>query len=419
MQKLLIFGIGKSAEVVQENLLNDNTSILGYIDNNKLKQGQYYKECPIIAPNQVSEYCFDYIIIATLYYESVIIQLLSLGVNSTKIIAFFSDECIGCKEFANIINLDNWKYEVLRYEMQVALKKNEKVLNLYLNNLEYEIANKLIANKYIFPIIKSEDEAIKKIIEDKCSISRFGDGEFEMMIEKERPKFQQPDSLLAKRLKEIINSNLDNHIVAIADNYGSLDKYDADVAMDIREYMSSDVREYHLKILDKEKIYYNAYLSRPYMIYKDKDKAEQKFETLMEIWDNRDILIIEGEKTRFGVGNNLLNKVKSIKRILAPSENAFSKYDAILNEAVKIEKETLILIALGPTATVLAYDLAIIGYQAIDIGHLDIEYEWFLEGKGKKTIIKYKYVNEVLSGDMVEDINDGCYYNQIIARVIY
>ena len=42
--------------------------------------------------------------------------------------------------------------------------------------------------------------------------------------------------------------------------------------------------------------------------------------------------------------------------------------------------EYLILLALGPTATVMAYNLAQKGYQAIDIGHIDIEYEWYRMG---------------------------------------
>ena len=46
--------------------------------------------------------------------------------------------------------------------------------------------------------------------------------------------------------------------------------------------------------------------------------------------------------------------------------------------------DSIILIALGPTATVLAYDLSKRGYQAIDVGHIDIEYEWFLNNASKK-----------------------------------
>ena len=105
-----------------------------------------------------------------------------------------------------------------------------------------------------------------------------------------------------------------------------------------------------------------------------------------------------------GIGNDLFADTKSIKRILAPSKNAFSKYDEILNVVKKnISKDKLILIALGPTATVLAYDLFKLGYQAIDIGHIDIEYEWYLRGATEKIKIPNKFVNEVSGGE--EEIN--------------
>ena len=55
-----------------------------------------------------------------------------------------------------------------------------------------------------------------------------------------------------------------------------------------------------------------------------------------------------------------------------------------------MKKNKLILIALGPTATVLSYDLNKLGYQAIDIGHADIEYEWYLRKAKKKIPIKNK-----------------------------
>ena len=78
--------------------------------------------------------------------------------------------------------------------------------------------------------------------------------------------------------------------------------------------------------------------------------------------------------SRLGVGNDLLDNAKSIKRILGPSRQAFSKYDEILDEAKKLDKDVLILLALGPAATCLAYDLHKLGYQAVDIGHVDVEY---------------------------------------------
>ena len=66
---------------------------------------------------------------------------------------------------------------------------------------------------------------------------------------------------------------------------------------------------------------------------------------------------------------------------------------------LKISKKSyLVLLALGPTSTVLAYDLCKLWYQAIDDGHIDIEYEWFLRKVTKKIKIRNKYVNEIDEG---------------------
>ena len=50
--------------------------------------------------------------------------------------------------------------------------------------------------------------------------------------------------------------------------------------------------------------------------------------------------------------------------------------------------------ALGPTATILAYDLAKDNYWTIDIGHIDIEYIWFLKKATEKIAIEGRHVNE-------------------------
>lgn len=72
---------------------------------------------------------------------------------------------------------------------------------------------------------------------------------------------------------------------------------------------------------------------------------------------------------------------------------------------------------MGPTATVLAYDLACRGYQALDIGHLDLEYEWYLMGTNTKVNIPHKYVNEVCGGEVVSDCNDENYISQIVSNI--
>lgn len=66
------------------------------------------------------------------------------------------------------------------------------------------------------------------------------------------------------------------------------------------------------------------------------------------------------------------------------------------------------------TATFAAYDLAKVGLGAIDIGHIDIEYEWFLMWADDKVAIKVKYVNEVKNGKIVSDDVASQYWAGII-----
>jgi len=59
--------------------------------------------------------------------------------------------------------------------------------------------------------------------------------------------------------------------------------------------------------------------------------------------------------------------------------NAFEVYEDLLVKAKQIDKGRLIVIILGPTATVLAYDLAKLGYQALDFGHIAKDYDFYIK----------------------------------------
>ena len=181
--------------------------------------------------------------------------------------------------------------------------------------------------------------------------------------------------------------------------------------------MTRQGRREHLKLLEPDRLYYNAYMTRPYVMYKDNqtNAPQERFAQLKEIWDQRDCVFVEGNMTGLGVGNDLFDNAQSVKRILAPARNAFSQYANILECCRSQPKDKLFLLALGPTATVLAYDLFRAGYQAVDIGHLDLEYEWFLKGEGCRTAVAGKYNNEVAGGEYPERIQDKLYHMQIIA----
>ena len=103
-------------------------------------------------------------------------------------------------------------------------------------------------------------------------------------------------------MESILKSDNEKILIAIADNYGNLDKYNDRTADAIRQYMTKEKRQEHMSLLDLSRAYYDAYVSRPYMIYKDKDKnASEIFNLYKKLFCDRNILIIEGENTKTGI----------------------------------------------------------------------------------------------------------------------
>ena len=71
------------------------------------------------------------------------------------------------------------------------------------------------------------------------------------------------------------------------------------------------------------------------------------------------------------------------------------------------------IFSIRTTATVLAYDLCV-GVQALDLGHLDVQYEYYILRAEKKIALAGKYVNEVEEGRNITDsIIDQEYKNSI------
>ncbi len=296
----------------------------------------------------------------------------------------------------------------------------ELILSLkrYIIYIRLSVIN-YIQKQYIhMPNVISAEETVDLIINKKVSVARYGDGEFAIMeMNKNHNSFQESNTQLGLRLKEVIKAGDENFIVCIPDVFRSLRKYRMKSKMFWLPGLVSGNRK-KISGWVNENTYYDSLITRPYMMYKNKSKCKERFSKIKQIWDGREVIIVEGEKTRSGVKNDLFDNCKSVKRILCPTKNAYNKYEEILNCICKYDKKNLILIALGQTATVLAYDLYKEGFQAIDMGHIDLEYEWFLRQAEDKIKICGKFVNEVSGGNLVDDIEDEDYKNQIVDYVL-
>ena len=77
------------------------------------------------------------------------------------------------------------------------------------------------------------------------------------------------------------------------------------------------------------------------------------------------------------------------------------------------EHGDVFILALGPTATVLAFDLAKHGYRALDLGHFDLQYEHHLRQAKERTHIAGKYNNE-LAGSFQNGVDDQNYRDSVM-----
>lgn len=405
MKQVYIWGAGYYADFIYSVIDKEQCLVVGIVDSDTEKQRTEWKYgLYISAPEILNRVTFDYIFISPQNYWGIKKQCGLMGIPEDKVIVYWRD-----KEAEGLYQ--NRADRVVESEKEAAKYRNRFL------NAPYEWGLREV------PKIRSSVELLHHILNARCSLCRFGDGEFEIMLHRERPWFQKVDARLSERMRKILVSKREDIIIAVADNFGNLEKYKEKAADDIREYIVPN-RDEIISLLDCNCVYYDAYVSRSYIIYKDKAYADEIFCLFKKIWQNREVLLIEGKTAKIGVGNDLFHGAKRIERMECPTKNAWDVYEDILKTVEeKASRDTLICISLGPTATVLAYDLALVGYQALDIGQLDNEYEWYIRGAEERIPIPGKMVAEVDKGSCAADktgINKKIeveYRQQIVAEI--
>lgn len=271
------------------------------------------------------------------------------------------------------------------------------------------------------PHILSQPDAIEKIITQRLSLARFGDGELNVMLGGDI-NFQHATPLLSEKLRAVFLSNDSRVLVGIPDIFEHLERYN-DAEQKFWSYHLRFRRWHWYRFIRRSQWYASTFLSRFYSMEFDAQLANVRLKMLQRMWEGRNLLFVEGADTKLGVGNDLFQMATSIRRILCPAKDAFSSYDAILTATVKeAQAEDIIILALGPTATVLAADLCKSGLQALDLGHIDLEYEWYCQRVSTKTGIKGKFSNEAFLSHISDvevdgELSDDTYSHQVVAVI--
>lgn len=202
-----------------------------------------------------------------------------------------------------------------------------------------------------WPLVLGEDITLH-LVTRGMSLSRFGDGEFNLCLGYPCA-FQRPDNEIRKALRHILMNPGDCLIGIPRQNAGPKKDF-------WRKFDRPDV-----KALFADHHYAAACVTRP-----DSapwiDRADY-WETIKSLWKDQDVTLVRGSVKSLTA--DMLTDARSVDEVIAPECDAFAKYDELMERVGSAKK---VILCLGPTATVMAYELQRKGAHAIDLGHIGL-----------------------------------------------
>lgn len=237
------------------------------------------------------------------------------------------------------------------------------------------------------------DETIDELLNTEKSMVRFGDGEI-VMIKGGDLMLQKASPEIGAGLTEILAYPYDDLMVTIPGIFDTLSDHHKASRQFWRDHLLFCRKTYE-KYCNPDRVYYTTFVSRCYYYGNDRSNCDRWFAKIRKIWENRDIVIVEGTKTHNGVGNDLFDSARSIERIICPPKDAYGALSEIVEACIRYETDRLFLLSIGVAAKFLAPELYRRGYRVLDIGNMDLEYEWYVrQAPGKMPLKKHEIVGE-------------------------
>lgn len=239
--------------------------------------------------------------------------------------------------------------------------------------------------------VHSIDETIDELLQTQKSMVRFGDGEI-VMIKGRSLVLQKAAPEITEGLKQILAYPYDDLMVTIPGVFDTLSDHNKASRQFWRDHLLMCRRTYET-YCNPNRIYYNTFISRCYYFTQEKERCAGWFDKIRDIWKEKDVVVVEGTRSHNGVGNDLLERAASVERIICPPKDAYGALDRILEACEAYGTDRMFLLSVGVAAKFIALALFQKGYRVLDIGNLDMEYEWFVRGaKEKMSLEKHEIV---------------------------
>lgn len=231
--------------------------------------------------------------------------------------------------------------------------------------------------------ILDDFETIQLLMEKPKSFARFGDGEI-AIIQGKDCSFQEYQPLLAKKLLKLLQEKREDVYIGLNRSYFHSPLVYSENNHRFYRLYGTRYRRFFLTVCDKNNTYLDACCFGGYFRLPEDYDFDQLYERNKKLFSGKKIAIVAGagilKKMKHDVFSYAMEKIV----IEAPSVNAFSEYDAIIEKIRNtVSVEYIICLILGQTATVMAADLTDFGYIAWDIGHLAKDYNAYMEKTGR------------------------------------
>lgn len=218
--------------------------------------------------------------------------------------------------------------------------------------------------------VASPHETLKTLATTDISMARFGDGEFRLMLRDDfNLRFQPNSDTLREDLETVLR--LEDPRVLVCFPQVFRDAHWSGVYQELWPSLRELIRD--------DQRFGCAHVTRPQIFASLGPHALQLWR---QVWEDKKVVIVTGEGSRFDLVPELFNNVKSSQFVRGPAIGAYAQLQDLEGKALKAGADVALL-ALGPAGTVLAPRLARQGLRALDIGHLSNSYQSAV-GKGPR-----------------------------------
>lgn len=206
-----------------------------------------------------------------------------------------------------------------------------------------------------YPSVLSETLTLQRAL-DGANLARFGDGEIKIAMG-QSAKSQRHHPELERKLKTILRDWRGRTVPCIP-NIAGLERSPKEDFW--RQYRN----EKYVRLYAADGFYGSSFVTRPDSMPRQPDALYWRM--VARLWEGRDVVVVGGSGKSLKATD--LVGAKSVEEIEAPRQHAWEAHDQLL-ERLQGERRR-VLLCLGATATVLAWELAEHRVHAIDLGHI-------------------------------------------------